>query len=246
VLGEIPKGDPKREDFLWKVGRSAVELSDSSAEMLAYAAATRAADYAYDLVNIGEAARALNIVFEVAQKLSSKPVVQQVLVGAMARASDDAFALRLWEYTRDTERNKVLTNLSNVTPESVKETFIARMKARYGPQVPVEKVTLAQGDWWAFRIWVENSDDDRALEQDFWRRYIARSRKKLAQAINFIYPTNTTWENNPKLVLDTFFPIEEAKQLFQDVTEDEHLDETGLERFKELLEGKWFDITKPF
>ncbi len=70
-------------------------LSDKAAEQLAFAVSSHAHDYAYDLMNIGEAARALNIVFEVAQKLAGTPAVQRALRGAMIRAGDDTFALRL-------------------------------------------------------------------------------------------------------------------------------------------------------
>jgi hypothetical protein len=69
-------------------------LSDDVAEELACAAAIRADEYAYDVVNIGEAARGLNIVFEAAQKLSTTSKVQQVLTKSMLRAPDDIFARR--------------------------------------------------------------------------------------------------------------------------------------------------------
>ena len=74
VLNGVPKNHPKRTDFLWKLGRSvAVTLNDRASEWVAYAAASRATDYAYDLMNFGEAARALNIIFESAQRFFSWP-----------------------------------------------------------------------------------------------------------------------------------------------------------------------------
>src|SRR5262249_10870309 len=52
TLAAISKNE-KREDFLWKLGRVVKErLNDNVAEWLAYAAASRATDYAYDLLNI--------------------------------------------------------------------------------------------------------------------------------------------------------------------------------------------------
>jgi len=243
VLDEIPKQHPKREDFLWKISRSVVRLKDEVAERLAYAAASRATDYAYDIMNIGEAARALNIVFEAAQKLSATLIAQRVLVGAMTRATDDTFARRIWEYTRDRNRNKILIDFSNVALEGVKEAFMQRMRHRYGPEVPIETINIAQGDWWAFRSWVENSAEDRQIEQDFWRRYIGQSRKRLAQAINFIYPPGVSWDQDPTPIVNTLFPVEDVRRLLQNLAQEDQLDEIeakGIERFTNLFEGKWY------
>lgn len=243
-MSEIPKVHPKRADLFWKIGRSVDRLKDEIAEELAYAAASHADEYSYDVLNIGEAARALNIVFEVAQKFSSTTKVQQVLVGSMARAADDTFARRLWEYTKDKERNKVLTNLSNVNTEAVKNAFIERMRNRYASRA---NASIAQGDWWAFRIWGENSEEDRTMAYAFWRQYVGHSQKRLAQAFNFVFPPNTTWDQDPTPILDSFFPVKEMGDLFETSTIDGNLDESeekAVERFRNLLKGKWFDITR--
>src|SRR6202451_2641365 len=247
VLSNIPKQHPKRADFLWKLGRSMSRLSDDVAEQLAYAAALRADEYAYDVVNIGEAARGLNIVFEAAQKLSTTSKVQEVLTKSMLRAPDDTFARRIWEYTRDKDRNKVLVNFSNVDVAEIKNAFIQRMRNRYGASAPIETIDIAHGDWWAFRSWGDNSEQDRDMVQSFWRRYIGLSREHLTQAINVVYPPGTTWEQDPAKVISSFFPVEEVKQLLESLPEDAQLDSVEVEainRFRSLLEGKWFDIRK--
>jgi hypothetical protein len=107
-----------------------------------------------------------------------------VLEGAMVRISDDTFAKRLLEFTVDKDRNKVLTNFSNVNADNVKTAFMDRMRRRYSQDI--QNVNIALGDWFAFNIWVRNSEQDREIERDFWRRFIGHSRKRLAQAINFI------------------------------------------------------------
>jgi len=242
ALDAIPKAHPKRDDFLWKLGRAIQELvSEVTAERLAYAAAVRAADYAYDLMNIGEAARALNIVFIAAQKLSATSAAQQALEGAMERATDDTFAKRLLEYTQNRDRNKVLTNFANVDPERLKRSFIDRMIRRYGPSANINQVDIAKGDWQAFRFWADNSGADRAIEQEFWRRFIGASRKRLAQAINFLYPRGVVWSDDPRPIIEKMFPIVEIVELLKNIP-PENLDESeakALARFQALLNGKY-------
>jgi len=247
VLTAILKGHPKRADFLWKLGRSVGSLKDDVAEKLAYATAGNAHKYAYDVLNIGEAARALNVVFEVAQKLASAGGAQRVLTGATTRAADDTFARRLWEYTRDKDRNKVLTDFSNIDVGAIKTALIQHMRARYGSKTQLDQVSILQGDWWAFRIWGENSDEDREMAYSFWRQYVGQSRKRLAEAFNFAYPPNTTWDKDPTPILNSFFPVGEMGDLLKKLPVDDQLNESELkavERFQHLLNGKWFDITK--
>ena len=55
-LNRLPKGHAKRTDFLWKLSKSVTAVPPSVAEYLAFAAAKFANEYAYDLVDIGEAA----------------------------------------------------------------------------------------------------------------------------------------------------------------------------------------------
>ena len=87
MLDAIPAYHPKRQDFLWKLGRASDRLNDTTLERLAYAAAARADSYGYDIVNIGEAARALNLVFHAAQRMAATPGAQRVLDRAMSMTS---------------------------------------------------------------------------------------------------------------------------------------------------------------
>ena len=247
VLEENPKQHPRRDDALWKIGRSVNDLTSTAAEHLAFAVATRAYDYAYDLMNVGEAARALNIVFEVAQKGAATQAVQRTLLGAMVRAADDTFALRLLEYTENKDRNKILLDFKNVDVPAIRKAFMDRMRSRYGPSAAIESVDILRGDWRAFREWTANSPEDREIEQNFWRRYIGQSRKRLAQAINFLYPSGYTWSEDPRTTISQLFPVDEIGRLIECLG-DEQLDEVeakGIERFRELLGGKWFDIRRP-
>jgi len=247
-LFTLPKGHPRREDFLWKIGRSLpTRLTDEAAEGMAYAAAIRASDYAYDIMNIGEAARALNIVYEAAQKMSSTPKAQSILVGAMKRVTDDTFAIRLLEFTEHQDRNKVLINFNHIDPQLVRATFLERMRDRYGRAVDAPGINISQGDWRAFRFWSENSDSDREVERDFWRRFIGSSRKRLAQALGFLFPTGYSWSEDPRKLIDNLFPILEAQNLIETVVDDglDQLESNHIKRFEEMLGGKWFNIDNP-
>ena len=83
---------------------------------------------------------------------------------------------------------------------------------------------------------------------DFWRRYIGQSRKKLARAVNFFYPGGFTWSKDPSEFIGEFFPFDELRQLFNTLETDgeqlENSESEALARFGDLLEGKWFDITR--
>ena len=244
----LPKGQPRREDFLWKIGRSVhTRLTDEAAEGIAYAAAIRASDYAYDIMNIGEAARALNIVYEAAQKMSSTPRGQSILVGAMKRTTDDTFAIRLLEFIEHQDRNKVLRNFSHIDPQLVRAAFLERMRNCYGRTVDAQGVNISQGDWRAFRFWAENSDSDREIERDFWRRFIGSSRKRLGQALGFLFPTGYSWSEDPRTLIDNLFPVAEAQKLIETLADDglDEIESSHIKRFKEMLGGKWFNIDNP-
>ena len=242
LLGAVPKHHPKREDAFWKIGRLFDGIRDEVAGWLAISVANHAAEYKYDILNVGEAARALNLVFMAAQKLSKTPKAQKLLVEALTQATDDTFAFRIFEYTRDQQRNKILTDFSGINADEIKGALVERMRRRYGPDVPVETIEIEYADWPAFRLWADNSPEDQALEHSFWRRFIGRSRKRLAQTLNFIYPSGTVWTSDPSQFVEKLFPFEEARTLLRELTEDAQLGEVeakALERFAELLEGKW-------
>ena len=160
---------------------------------------------------------------------------------AIACASDDTFAVRILEYTEDRTRNKILTDFSNIDVAAIKRVFVERMGKRYADS-DIKTVNITHGDWYAFRRWVENSDDDRKIEQEFWRKYIGFSRKRLAQAIKFIYPGDGFWSEDPTPLVDGLFPLSEITRLLNELVEGEELDEgeaKGLARMKDLMEGKY-------
>lgn len=241
LLGSIPAGQAKRRDALWKLARASETLSDTTAERLAYAAAKHADAFSYGLFSSSESVYALNIVFVAAQKASSTNP-QRVLSGSMARTSNDAFAVRLLELTENRENNSILTNFARVDVAGLVGAFMDRMRRRYGRDSSGEMPDLKQADLWAFRRWAEYSEKDRETEQDFWRRFIGTSRKKLAQAINFIFPGDGVWTEDPRPILDKLFPLEELHDLLNKLPAGEELDDAekgGIRRLEELRDGRF-------
>jgi hypothetical protein len=104
-------------------------------------------------------------------------------------------------------------------------------------------VNIAHGDWFAFGMWAANSNQDREIEQEIWRRFIGNSRQKLAQAINFIYPM-VAWTSDPRPTIDPIFPMTEFASLLKELPGGEQLDEletAGIARMQDLLIGKYFN-----
>ena len=122
------------------------------------------------------------------------------------------------------------------------------MRSRYGREVDANLVNISTGDTYAFRRWIDNSEEDREIEVEFWKRYIGNSRKRLAQAINFIYPAGYTWSEDPRNWVQRFIPVDALKALLETANGDETLDTVeldGIARFQKMLMGKWFDIRRP-
>lgn len=164
----------------------------------------------------------------------------------MNRATDDTFAIRLLEFTEHRDRNKILINFSHIDPQHVRTAFLERMRNRYAETVDAHQVGISQGDRRAFRFWAENSSADKGIEQAFLRRFVGSSRKKLGQALGFLFPVAYSWSEDPRQILENLFPLAEARHLI-DTLPDDGLDETetrSIERFKEMLAGKWLNIGK--
>jgi hypothetical protein len=94
----------------------------------------------------------------------------------------------------------------------------------------------------AFNIWVRDSEQDREIERDFWRRFIGHSRKRLAQAINFIYQ-QMAYSSDPTPTIDALFPMKEFEKLLNSLSQDEALDDVELRaiaRMQDLFQGKYW------
>jgi hypothetical protein len=119
----------------------------------------------------------------------------------------------------------------------------------YAEGIDPSTVELTTGDPFAFRTWADNSAQDQKIEADFWRGYIGSSRKRLAQAINFIYPQGYTWSEDPSKWIEKFVPVNDLRTVLEDSKDrQEELTEiewSAIARFQQLRQGQWFDIARP-
>lgn len=241
----IPKESPRREDFLHRIALSVDRLKDLQAEALAYALAQHARDYVYDVIlfNVAEAGRALVIIFEIAQRFATSSQVQRILERSLADSTDDTFALRLLTLSTVPERNKILHDFSHINMEELRKTFAERMERRYGPRADISEVKITEGDRDAFVIWAKYSEKDHDTEIHFWRRFIDRSRKRLAQAAGFIFPFRRfLWETDPTPHVDLLFPTAEFKTLLEELPSEEQLDSNetdALDGLQRLISGEF-------
>ncbi len=241
----IPKESPRREDFLHRIALSVDRLKDLQAEALAYAVAHHARDYVYDVIMfvVAEAGRALRIVFEVAQRFAKSSKVHEILERSIADSTDDTFALRILTLATDPERNKILLDFSHVNKDALKRVFAERMEHRYGPHADISEVKIAEGDRNAFVTWAKYSEKTREVEIQFWRQFIGNSRKRLAQAVDFIFPVRgVLWETDPTPHVELLFPITEFKKLLEKLPSEEQLDDNeteALDRLQRLISGEF-------
>ncbi len=228
ALSSTPKNSPRRYSFLHRLSQSVGRFHDFQAEVLACAIAENCAEYVYDifLPTAAEAGRGLLFVFEVVERFSKTATIQRVLENALKAAADDTFAVRLLSFSGvRREQNKIVRDFSNVDANSLEEVFVARMESRYGPKVDAMKVNLAQGDREAFGIWVNHSDRSRDVEIQFWRRFIGGGRKRLAMAVDFLFPAGL-WTSDPQPFVDRLFPLGSFKELAERLPVDGELTES--------------------
>ena len=73
--------------------------------------------------------------------------------------------------------------------------------------------------------------------------------KRLAQALNFLYPAGFSWsEDPPESAIVKLFPVVELEKLLENNSGDGEqlveVESNAILRFLELLQGKWFDIAR--
>jgi hypothetical protein len=119
----------------------------------------------------------------------------------------------------------------------------------YAEGIDPSTVELTTGDPFAFRTWADNSAQDQKIEADFWRGYIGSSRKRLAQAINFIYPQGYTWSEDPSKWIEKFVPVNDLRTVLEDSKDRQEelteIESSAIARFQQLRQGQWFDIARP-
>jgi hypothetical protein len=249
TLSQIPKGSLKRQSFLHRVAGTVARLGDLQAEGLALAIAINATEYTYDITwTVGEAGAALRTVLEVANRFASSPTLQRLIENAILLSTDDTLGLRVLAWFSEPAKYKISTDFSRLDTTSLKNVFIHRMQNRYNEKTAITDDLLSKADRAAFVEWTAYSDQAREMEISFWKRFIGRDQKRLAQAVAFMFPGNAIWSQGPAPFVDKLFPLTEFERLMGTIPQSDHLEDyerEALDRLQKLLRGDLADGYSP-
>ena len=247
-LNSMEMGAPRRDDFLRKLSDVVGSLTPGVGQVLVHAAMQAADEYVYDSVflSLGEAGHVLRIVMRVAQ-ITPKPERAALLSQCTTEAADDTMALRiLTTLTRKQGDLDLGVSFAQLYP-----AFIKRMRHHYGRHVDATNTDLRTSDPNAFNLWgsseligqtVAIDSEDRAIEYDFWRRYIGNSRLRLARAFRDVLMPIGVYAEDPTLSVENKIPIADLRRLYNELPDDEtltELDRESLRRLHRFLNGEF-------
>jgi hypothetical protein len=249
VFDTMQKGDPRRSDFLGKLSDRTNTMSLPSAEHLAHACMIAADKLIYDsmFVATGEAGHALRILIRVASRLHDSDSCFAFLSKCIAEATDDTMALRIQTVLSKPGQDFNL----GVSFGQLFPSFTKRMRLRYGRDVDVSAKDLTSSDPEAFNLWgwadlskegVTADPDDRAIQRDFWLRYIGESKSRLAYVFRAFILPNMMYEGDPTLFVENKIPVADLKNLYERLPDDPDLPEVeqkSLKRLGRLLNGEF-------
>lgn len=235
ILMGFPKGSLRRFDFLSKL--SSADLDIVSAELLSYAVSIAADRYLYDMLDVGEAALALDIIFETAKKI---PDCTGFLIRCLMKATDDTFAIRIMR-TSTAPEFKRLRDFSSVEVdvEAIDKAFVARMRHRYNYRKS-HATDITTSDPQAFWKWSDSSHEDKIRVHRFWRKFIAGDKRQLAFAAGMFF-VRFAWNENPAPLVHKIFTksylIHALRYFPTAVFSDSEL--RGLEWLQDFVDGKY-------
>jgi hypothetical protein len=243
----MEKGSLLRDDFLAQVAEAAKTVPLLTARSLVKVLMLAAHAYTYDmLAAFGEAGHVLRIVIRVAVRI---PTFERfaLLEGCIHDATDDTMALNI--LTRLTGRHDDFD--LEVSIAQLHPAFIKRMRMRYGMEVDVVHVDMSTSDPWAFNYWgsisevegVTNDPEDRAIQRDFWLRYINGSRSRLADAFRkFFMPPNVNYSGDPTSFVENKLPLLDLRTLDMNLPYEDDLtdmDRQSLRVLRRLINGEF-------
>jgi hypothetical protein len=247
ALQSMEKGSLKRDDFLRKLAEAAKgTMPIRVGKSIVDAIARNADKLVYDmLAPFAEAGHALRIILRVCERLP-RPERIGLMSEVISTASDDTLALR------------VLTNLTGhhddfdlaVSFGDLYPVFTKRMRTRYGRDADAMNIDLSTSDPMAFDFWGRHlkeevatvDPEDRAIQHDFWVRYIGNSRIRLARAFRtFLLPT-WIYQEDPSIAVENKISVAKLKELYDQVPEEPGLtadDRVSLRTLERFLAGEF-------
>lgn len=196
-------------DFLRKLRDQVRQFKLLVAESLAYAVAVEA-ERLYNGLTRGseddtfEALQAEQLIVEVSQ-IVGESNQQRVISKAISCSFHDRLAVYLLERAAG-RRGYDFRAASSLDVAALTSAFTERMRSRYNREELSSSRNLSSSDLFAIRRWLNETPGDSCISEGFWDGFIGSSRKKLAEAIDFIYPRGF-WTSDPKPIVDPIFPV---------------------------------------
>ena len=130
------------------------------------------------------------------------------------------------------------------------------MRRRYGRDVDAAAADLSSSDPWAFDYWGKDKIDgitidpeDRAIQHDFWLRYIGNSRSRFARTFRgFLLPV-AHYSQDPTPLVENKISIADLTRLYEELPEDDNLtevDQQTLKTVERFLKGEFKNGADPF
>jgi hypothetical protein len=71
-----------------------------------------------------------------------------------------------------------------------------------------------------------------------------RGKNYVQQKKFVLFPAGYSWSEDPRQIMEDLFPLAEARRLIETLANDgpDETETNNIERFKEMLGGKWFNI----
>ncbi len=248
TLQSMEKGGLKRDDFLRKLAELAKSksITTSTAQSLGEAAVKAADKYTYDhaFPMWGEAGHVLRLIHAVAHRLSQNERIA-FLQKCVLDATDDTMAVDIvMILTRQKDESNLEVSVADLYPN-----FTRRMRNRYGRGIDIANIDLSTSDQQAFNLWgIRSTDDlqtepeDRNIQYDFWRRYIGKSRTRLARVFRDFFLPFAIYEKDPEPAVENKIPIADLRKLYDELPEDPAMtdrDRKSLAALRRFLDGEF-------
>jgi hypothetical protein len=243
TLGSMEKKSLKRDDFLRRIEEAARSISLPAGKAIVHAAMKAADSFSYDVLpGFGEAGHALRIVLRISERIAHDDRVA-LLSECITEATDDTIASRvLQDLTGSHENFDLGISMAQLYP-----SFVERMRQHYGRDVDAVNFDFSKSDPWAFDLWgrdpvaegVSADPEDRAIQREFWLRYIGRRRSRLANAFRRFFLPDVLYQGDPVPIVENKIPVTDLERLYEELPEEPDL--TDLDQRALKILGKFLD-----
>ena len=213
----MAKNSWKRWSFLDALIKQVERLGDSQAEAVAMGVAAISDSLEPEVLGLGEWGRARVLVLVAAKHVSGGRGVERILSSSIQQATSDGFAADILRFsTTMRDRNKIITDWTNVNESALKTAFAERMSAKYavGSDRPFSCGRME--DVSAFHLWAAIGQDGRSSVNRFLRDRFERYPDERGSFLGCVIPRRAVYDGDPLVLVDRLFPTEE---LFESISE---------------------------